>query len=69
MGEIIPVTIEQYSQKPPRFRIICCDGGVVAYNGTVELHQQNAVTFEGEDGYEQAASFIEDSPRFVLQED
>jgi hypothetical protein len=69
MGEIIPVTIEQYCKNPPRFRINCCDGGTVNGLGAVELHGQRAAIFTGEDGYKQAVAFVEESPHLVLQED
>lgn len=68
MGETIPVMIERYCEEPPRYKILCCDGGVVSKSGCVELHQNNALVFEGEDGYESAVRYIESSPRFILEE-
>ena len=66
MGEIIEVKIEPFCTEPKRFKIICCDGGVVTRVGTVELHSMNALVFEGENGFEEAKEYIDRSPRFIL---
>lgn len=66
MEDKMEVIIEKFCDHPEKYKIICCDGGVLTRQGCVELHGGQAVVFEGKDGYERAKAFIEACEGIVL---
>ncbi len=69
MSAVEEVMIVQYCQKPKRFRIVGCMGGVIDRSGILQLDSMNAMVFEGDDGYEEAVKCIAKSSNLLLRED